>query len=73
MKIVYRETHLNMLTCLNEFSQKCLQFRVPLNKVGEVTLQVLLFRKTREENIILHAFNTLLYTKLLILGKMDTF
>ena len=62
-----------MLTCLNEFSQKCLQFRVPLNKVGEVTLQVLLFRKKREENIILYAFNTLVYTKLLILGKMDTF
>lgn len=57
-----------MLTGLDEFSQKGLQFRVPLNKACEVTLQVLLFKKERK-NIILHTFNALVHTKLLILRK----
>lgn len=38
-------THFYMLTGLNEFRQKSFQFGIPLNKVGEVTLQILLSKR----------------------------
>lgn len=42
------DTHFNMLTGLDEFSQKGLQFCIPLNEIGEIALQVLLFKKKKE-------------------------
>lgn len=40
-------THFYVLTGLNEFCQKSFQFSVPLNKVGEVTLQILLLKQKK--------------------------
>jgi hypothetical protein len=61
-----------MLTSLDEFSQKSLQFCVSLNKIGEITLQVLLFKREREKCYSAY-FSILVYTKLLILRKRDRF
>lgn len=45
-------THFYMLTGLNEFCQKSFQFSVPLNKVGEVTLQILLSKRKEHISIL---------------------
>lgn len=42
-----------MLTGLNEFCQKSFQFSIPLNKVGEVTLQILLYVRKKQQISIL--------------------
>lgn len=44
-------THFHMLTGLNEFCQKSFQFCVPLNKVGEVTLQILLSKRKEKSTL----------------------
>jgi len=40
-------THFYMLTGLNEFRQESFQFSIPLNKAGEVTLQILLSKRKK--------------------------
>lgn len=45
-------THFYVLTGLNEFRQKSFQFSIPLNKVGEVTLQILLSKKKEKNTLV---------------------
>lgn len=62
------DTYFNMLAGLDEFSQKGLQFCVPLNEIGEIALQVLLFKKGREKCYSVY-FSTLVCVKLFNLRK----
>lgn len=58
-----------MLTGLDEFSQKCLQFCVPLNKIGKIALQVLLFKKEREKNYSEYISTLVLFILRKIVGR----
>lgn len=50
-------THFDMLTGLDEFCQKSFQFSIPLNKVGEVTFQILLSKRKKRTGQHFEEFN----------------